>query len=154
MKAYGFKIMNLMDFIDPEKVVAVGENYIVATNRWNVIRKTPDRHKIFWQKEEVSKIIIGLLTDEIYDGVEVIEGELNEFSDILIIYHKNMAPFSDELQSYLASTPNKDVFFVKCLEVLNKICIYPLNNNNKELNHMVKFGTFDIEEEQVNRYGY
>lgn len=142
-KVYGFKIDDVLDFISPEKVMKYGEKYIVDDGVWNVMSKRQDeRYKTFWKSDSVSKVILGVLIDSIFQGKKYLEGELVE--NTLIIYTKNMDAFSEELSDYLRYTPNTDIFQFKILNSLAKISKEEFDPNSKEIQLPVEFGFYDV----------
>ena len=145
MNVFGCKINNLINFINPGKVIAIGEDYILDDRTWNVMTKRCDeRYRIFWKSEDVAKIVVGLIVDDVYKGKDVVMGELYEGD--LVIYPRTMEVFSKELSEYLECTPDTDSFADKITETLKLITDEVENSNTKEKGlPSVDFDFFEVE---------
>ena len=145
MKVYGLKIKNLLNFINPQSVLMEGENYVLQKEVWNVMSKRSDeRYKDYWDEEVVAKIVVGLITDEIYGGEEVVMGEL--YHGDLVVYPKQMNMYTKELNTYLECTPDTDTFTDKVIEVLKLISDEQIDpNSTTKLYPSVEFGFYEVE---------
>lgn len=146
MKVYGLKIKDLINFISPQKVLQEGENYILKKETWNVMTKRSDKRYLdFWDAVDVAKIVVGLITDEVYGGVEVVMGELYEGN--LVVYPKQMGMYTKQLNTYLECTPDMDAFEEKTTEVLRLISDEQIEPNSKtKLFPSVEYGFYCVED--------
>lgn len=146
MRVYGFKIKDLMNFINPKNVLMEGENYVIQNETWNIMKKRSDeRYKEYWSDEIVAKVVVGLITDEIYGSKEVMLGEL--YKGDLIVYPKTMGIYTPELNTYLECTPDSEAFEERVIEVLKLISDEQIDPNGKTKTlPSVEFGFYEVEE--------
>lgn len=144
-KVYGFKIKDVFEFINPEKVIDLGQDYVLDTDSWKVMQKRKDeRYRDFWEEKNIAQVILGFVTDDVFLGNKFLEGELS--GKELVVYTINMDDFSELLTIYLGITPDMDTFSKKVCDSLRKLAKEELVPNTKETEMKgLEFGFYDVD---------